>query len=116
MINNRSKKEQDSTYHIHSYSSTIATGTLQRHLITSLLEDWVSGCEKKGLTVKSEAGLEAVAAHHGVKSKPQATPCPQFSSELFVDTIADFIISTDQVFLTFFSFPLTLKFIFLLAY
>jgi hypothetical protein len=100
-------KEQDSTYHVHSYSRTTATGTLQRHLTTSHLEDWVSECKTKGLTVKSEAVLEAVAAYHGVKSKPQATPRPQFSSELFVDTVADFIISTDQVFLSY-SFPLSL--------
>jgi hypothetical protein len=76
------------------------------------LEDWVSECEKRGLTVKSEAGLEAVAAHHGVKSKPQVTPRPQFSSQLFVDAIANFIISTDQVFSQVFFFPLTLIFFF----
>ena len=96
---NRSEKEQNITYHIHSYSKTTATETLRRHLIFSHIGEWISECEKQGLTISSEAGLEAVAAYQGVKSKPQAIPRPQFSPELFVYAIANFITSTDQVFL-----------------
>jgi hypothetical protein len=62
------------------------------------VKEWASECEKLNLTIKAEAGLQAMAAHHGV-SQPHASPRLQYSPEPFVDTLVDFIITTDQVFL-----------------
>ena len=104
LIINRSAKQQDSTFHVHSYGNTTASGTLQRHLFTSHTKEWIEECERQDLTIKSEAGLKAVAAYHGVKSKPQTLSRPQFTPECFVDAIADFIVTTDQVFFSLFFF------------
>ncbi len=48
---------------------------------------------------KAKATLRALASHQGKTLDSQALPHPSYSSELFVDTLVDFIVATDQVFL-----------------
>jgi hypothetical protein len=62
------------------------------------LEEWISECQKCNITVKAEAGLEAIALFQGEDPKPQGPPLAQYSPEHFINALTDFIIATDQVF------------------
>jgi len=97
-------KEKNSTYRVHRYSITTATGTLRTHLINFHLDEWVSECKKENITIKAEAALEAIAAQQGITLNSNNPPRPQFSSEAFTNALVDFIVATDQVFILFFHF------------
>jgi hypothetical protein len=53
---------------------------------------------KRNITVKSKAGLKVLAVYQGKLPDSQAPPRPPYTPELFVDTLVDLIVSTDQVF------------------
>jgi hypothetical protein len=76
---------------------TTSTGTLWNHLINHHTQEWASECKRKNLTVKSEAGLEALANYEGKNPQSKAV-YPEYTPELFIDALTDFIVATDQVF------------------
>jgi len=89
-------KEKDRAYHVHHYSLTTATGTLCKHLIKCHMTEWVSECKRLNITIKADAGLEAIALHEGENPRTQASR-PSYSPELFLNALIGFIVATDQV-------------------
>jgi hypothetical protein len=78
---------------------------LRLHLANIHKDEWISELKKRNITVTAKAGLKALAHHEG---KTLETPSrPSYSPELFVDTLVDFIVATDQVFLYFNFFSYT---------
>jgi len=83
----------------------LGSDNLCSHLTSRIhIDEWISELEKRNLTVKQKAGLKAIADHQGKPFNSQAPPRPSTHSELFVDTLVDFIVATDQVFFLFFIF------------
>ena len=80
---------------------------MRLHLANNHIDEWISELKKKNLTVTAKAGLKALASHQGETLDPQIPPRPSYSSELFVDTLVDFIVATDQVFIYFIFFYYT---------
>jgi hypothetical protein len=74
---------------------------LRYHLINDHIKEWTNELTKRNITVKAKAGLKALADYQGKPLDSQAPPRPSYSPELFVDTIVDFVVATDQVFLYF---------------
>jgi hypothetical protein len=78
---------------------------LRSHLASTIhIKEWISELTKRNITVKAKAGLKAIADYQGKPLDIQAPPRPSYSSELFVDTLVDFIVATDQVFSIFLFF------------
>jgi hypothetical protein len=75
---------------------------LQYHLNNDHIKEWSEELTKRGITVKAKAGLKALADYQGKPLDSQAPPRPSYSPELFVDTVVDFIVATDQVFFYFY--------------
>jgi hypothetical protein len=109
VFKNRSEKAQNRAYRVHHYSLSTGTGTLRNHLIKCHRDKWVSECKRLNITIKAEAGLEALALHEGENPKTEASR-PSYSSELFINALTDFIVATDQVFFLFLCFFLLLIF------
>ena len=89
-------KEKDRAYRVHHYSLTTATETLRKHLIKCHMTEWVSECKRLNITIKADAGLEAIALHKGENPRTQASH-PSYSPELFLNALIGFIVATDQV-------------------
>jgi hypothetical protein len=79
------------------------------------MDEWISELTKRKLTVKAKAGLKAIAIHQGKTFDSQAPPRPTYSPELFVDTLVDFVVATDQVFIYFFIFFCYIKYLSLVS-
>jgi hypothetical protein len=82
---------------VTSYGKTTATGTLRAHLYKTHLKDWVDGCKELGISIKAKDAVEAIAASQGVRPNSEAPPRPKFTQSNFLDALAEFIVSTDQV-------------------
>ena len=80
-----------------SYGESTATGTLRAHLYKTHLKDWVDECKEQGISIKAKDALEAIAASQGVRPNSEAPPRPKFTQSKFLDALAEFIVSTDQV-------------------
>jgi hypothetical protein len=63
------------------------------------IKDWLAGCERLGISITAKEAMEAIAAFRGVTPNSQ-TPRPLFTSEHFINALAEFIVATDQVCLT----------------
>lgn len=75
-----------------------ASGPLRKHLYSSHLEVWLAECERLNLTIRAKDAVEAIAASQGVNPGPSPRePRPQFTQERFVNALASFIVSSDQV-------------------
>jgi len=70
---------------------------LHKHLYTYHIEVWIADCERLNLTIKAKVALEAIAKFQGSQPEPQDQQRPQFTPECFVNTLAEFIVATDQV-------------------
>jgi hypothetical protein len=99
-------KKQNTAYHVHDYSMSIATGTLHKHLLSYHSDEWVSECKRLNISIKPVAGFKMA----GDKSSKAQTPsCPSYSPELFMDALVNFIAATDQVLFFFYISFLLLK-------
>jgi len=77
------------------------------------MKEWTNELTKRNITVKAKAGLKALANYQGKPLDSQAPSRPSYSPELFVDTMVDFIVATDQVFLYFIFISIVLNISFL---
>ena len=75
---------------------------LCKHLYTYHIEVWIAECERLNLTIKAKDALEAIAKFQGSQPGPQDQQRPQFTPECFVNTLAEFIVATDQVYFHFY--------------
>jgi len=82
---------------VTSYGKSTATGTLRTHLYKTHLKDWVDKCNEQGISIKAKDAVEAIAAFQGVRPNSEAPPRPKFTQSNFLDALAEFIVSTDQV-------------------
>jgi hypothetical protein len=105
--NNRAAKKKDPKHSITTYGMNTGTGTVRTHFSTFHDKEWVEECKKQGITIKSANALKALAAHHGDISNSEGPSRSQYTVELFVDALTDFIVATDQVY----CFSLFLSFI-----
>jgi len=80
------------------YSKTTSTTTLRKHLCSAAhIDRWIAECKRLGIQITAKEAVETIAAYQGVTSNYQTSPRPQFTQECFVDAIAEFIVTTDQV-------------------
>jgi hypothetical protein len=93
---------------VKGYGKSTSTSTLRKHLYTTHIQEWIEGCERLQLKIRSKDALQAIAAHRGVRAESQAQQRPQFTQENFVNALAEFIIATDQVYLIWSLFCLNL--------
>ena len=107
IINNSALKRVNPDYEIYVYQASTGMDGLQSHLTSDLhINQWINQLTKKNITVKAKGGLKAIANYQGKPFDSQAPSCLFYSPEIFVDTLVDFIVATNQIF--FFS-PLALQ-------
>ncbi len=80
-----------------SYGKSTSTGTLRTHLYKNHVQDWAEECKEQGISIKAKDAIEAIAASQGVRPNSEAPPRPKFTQSNFLDALAEFIVSTDQV-------------------
>lgn len=69
------------------------------------MKEWLAECKRLNVTITSEKALAAIATFYGLKQPgSQTLPRPQFTSESFINALAEFIVATDQVCLKYFCF------------
>jgi len=56
---------------MQGYSSSTSTGTLQKHLFSYHIEDWLSKCEKLQIRITAKDALAAIAAFQGTRTESQ---------------------------------------------
>lgn len=83
------------------YTKKTSTGTLCSHLANDHRDEWISSCDRAGITIKSQSVqgiVEAYCNEHGEEfNRTQEGSWPSFSREAFVNAIVAFIIADDQV-------------------
>jgi hypothetical protein len=85
------------------FSTSTSTGTLRQHLLKFHLDEWVQECDKHGVQITAKDARDAVQSYRRRKGQNRdqanADPGPRkkYSNEAFVDALAEFIISDDQV-------------------
>jgi hypothetical protein len=91
-----STSQTDATFNVVAYSGNTSTGTLRKHLYQNHIKDWLGECKRLDITITAQEALDAIAKHRGIKPGSQ-TSRPQFTSERFINALAEFIVATDQV-------------------
>jgi hypothetical protein len=81
------------------YGDQTATGSLKYHLITTHLGEWISECDKLGITITGKQAGQAVAKYKGLSVEQQTKARMPFSKDNFLDAVVDFIVVTNQVFI-----------------
>ena len=97
---------------VKGYGGTTSSGTLRKHLYTFHVQEWSDECDRLQGTIRSKDALRAIAAHRGVRAESQTQQRPKFTPENFVNTLAEFLVVSDQVCFNFYSVQTLLTLIF----
>ena len=104
--NQRHKKTARNQTSVNSYGQGSSSTTLQRHLATCHLSDWVNSCDKANITILGDGTFDEMIATYQGKSRAQPTGCasgnplsesPTFTKTAFVDAIVNLIVTEDLV-------------------
>jgi hypothetical protein len=81
-----------------SFGTGTGVSNIRRHLYKHHIGEWVKGCEELKITIQ---GADAKLAVRKFKHLPEPTNLeavrPQYSKEVFVDALAEFVVGDDQV-------------------
>jgi hypothetical protein len=97
----RSSDQSNGRHMVHKYGSSTSTGTLQKHLYTYHIQDWISECERLQIRITAKDALAAIATFQGTQGQTQTQQRLKFTQERFINALAEFIVAKDQVFLIF---------------
>lgn len=61
------------------------------------IDEWIAECKRRNISIIAKDAIEAIAAYQGIMSDTQTQPRPQFTPSRFINTLAEFIVATDQV-------------------
>jgi hypothetical protein len=94
-----------------TFSVHTSTAIHRRHLFRDHLDEWVECCDKFGIEITAKDAQNAVS---GYRRRKERTPLPEadddkipkydYSPELLIELLVDWIISDDQVTSDFFHF------------
>ena len=99
----KSRAENDPSFIPTRYGKKTSTTTLRRHLFivsrdkTTHIDEWTAECRRLGISITAKEAIEAIAAHQGIMPDTQTQSRLQFTPTHFINTLAEFIIATDQV-------------------
>jgi hypothetical protein len=86
-----------------TFSLKTGTGVLHKHLYEHHADSWIEGCDKLRIPITANDAQRAVLDYRRRNGQASAntaedlkTRCP-FSHEAFIDTIIEFIVADDQV-------------------
>ena len=80
------------------YGERTSITDLHKHLLhKDHIDMWIAECKRLGIHITAKKAVEVITAHQGVTPNHQALLRLQFTSEHFIDALAEFIVATDQV-------------------
>lgn len=97
----RFNQQQDPKCSVAGWT-TAGTDNPRRHFRDQHLDLWVESCDKMGITITAKSAIAQVEAWRRrqqgeAEAMPTETRHSQFSRELFVDYLVEWIVSDDQV-------------------
>ena len=98
----RSSDQINGRHTVCNYGSRSSTGTLQKHLYTYHIQDWISECERLQIRITLKEALVAIAAFQDTQVQTPTQHRLKFTQDCFIDALTEFIVANDQVFLYFF--------------
>lgn len=93
----------NSKHRIATFGLATSTSSLRKHLFSEHIEEWSKACDELKIEITAAVALEAIRIF---RNQPPVTLLeserPQYSKEVFVDAIVDFIVGDDQVSILFY--------------
>ena len=88
-------QEENQDHHVASFGSGTGVSNLRKHLIKDHLQAWTKACSDMGIEITAPSALEHIRKLEGIEDAKDDHP--QYSKEVFVDALIEFIIGDDVV-------------------